>query len=473
MFSPSFPVIGKLDIQIPRLHQKIHDTSTAYDLGTAPALLDLQRYRKDLRVTGVKAVDISIATQKNPAWIRYWPWALLCLVVAAAVNYLWFLGQADYVVDSDIVVYAEVKRGKFSVSVRGTGVVVPDNIQWLSSSVEANVERVIVKPGKIVVKGDLIAELANPQLIQQLEETKWELQARTAESIASEAQQQSALLEQKSVMLDAKFNYESSKLKLDAQSILFQQSTGTISKIDYERTRLDTIQLEQRWGIQQELLEKMKENIHAQRNARIARINKMEKTLARAQQQVSDLMVYASIDSVVQDVAIEPGQRISMGGKIAKLARQDSLIVELQVPELQIREVVVGQRVIINTRSNKVQGTVLRVDPAVVNGNVQVDVRFNDDLPREARPDLTVDGEIKIAEIADTLYVNRPIFAQSQSSSAFYKLSRDGNFAERVPVTLGKGSVNRIQIIKGLVAGEKIIISDPSSWETHQKIRIH
>jgi len=418
-------------------------------------------------------LDISIAKQKKSLIKRYWPWTIVVLIVGSASNYLWFLGQADFVIDKNIVVYDKVKRGEFSVSVRGTGLLIPDNIQWLSANVEARVERVVVKAGKLVKKGDLIVELSNPQLVQLLEETQWELEAKIAESKAAQVEQKSTLLKQKALMLNAQLNYESSKLKQEAHTELFQKSTGAVSKIDYEQTRLETIQLKQRWEIQQDVLVTMKENITAQDNARAARLKKMQKTLERAQQQVDSLMVIATIDSVVQEVPVEPGQRISMGGNIAKLAQQNSLIAELQVPELQIRGVVIGQHVIIDTRNNKVAGIVSRVDPAVVNGNVQVDVKFVDDLPSDARPDLSVDGEIKIAELTDTLYVNRPIFAQSQSTSAIYKVSKDGNFAERTSVKFGKGSVNQIQIIEGLNVGEQIIISDPSTWETYQKIRIN
>jgi len=418
-------------------------------------------------------LDISITKQKKSLLKRYWPWAIVAVVIGTASNYLWFLGQADFVIDKDIVVYDTVKRGEFSVSVRGTGLLIPDNIQWLSANVEARVERVIVKAGKLVKKGDLIVELSNPQLVQLLEETQWELEAKVAESKAAQVQQKSALLIQKAVMLNAQLNYESSKLKQEAHTELFHKSTGAVSKIDYEQTRLETIQLKQRWEIQQDVLVTMKENIVAQDNARTARLKKMQKTLERAQQQVDSLMVIASIDSVVQEVPVEPGQRISMGGNIAKLAQQNSLIAELQVPELQIRDVAIGQHVIIDTRNNKVAGIVTRVDPAVVNGNVQVDVKFVGDLPSDARPDLSVDGEIKITELSDTLYVNRPIFAQSQSTSAIYKVSEDGNFAKRISIRFGKGSVNQIQILEGLNVGDQIIISDPSTWETYQKIRIN
>ncbi|SFD52877.1 efflux RND transporter periplasmic adaptor subunit [Pseudoalteromonas denitrificans] len=418
-------------------------------------------------------MDISRAKQKKSMPKGFLPWALALSVFAPAAYYLWYLAQADFSVDSKTLIFDQVKRGEFSVSVRGTGLLVPNNIQWLSASVEARVEKVIVKAGKQVNKGDLIVLLSNPQLEQLLEETKWELEAKLAESKAAQVNQEALLLDQKSLQLDAKLNYESSKLKQDAQEQLYQSGTGVISKIDYEKTRLETIQLSQRLEIQNARLIKMQQNILVQNNAREARLNKMQKTLERAQQQVDSLQIIATIDSVVQEVPVEPGQRINMGSNIAKLAQQNALIAELQVPELQIRDVKIGQKVIIDTRNNKVTGTVSRVDPAVVNGNVQVDVEFTDNLPSDARPDLTVDGEIKISEVKDTLFINRPLFAQSQSTSLLYKLSLDGNFAEQVTVTLGQGSISQIEIISGLKTGEKIIISDPSSWETYQKIRIN
>ncbi len=394
-------------------------------------------------------------------------------MVCFALNYLWLLSQANFSVDAKNIVTDEVKRGEFSVSVRGSGVLVPDNVQWLSASVEATVERVVVKPGTIVKRGDLIVELSNPQLLQLLEETQWELEARVAEAKASQVVLKSTFLIQKAAMLNAKLDYQSSKLKLEAHTQLLSRNLGVVAKIDYEQTRLETIQSKQRWDIQQEVLSTMQESIEAQNNARIARLNKMRKELERAQHQVENLTIFASIDSVVQEVPVEPGQRISMGGNIAKLAQQDSLIAEIDIPELEIRNVAIGQTVIIDTRNYKVTGRVSRIDPAVVNGNVQVDVEFTDKLPLDARPDLAVEGEIKIAEIPDTLFVNRPLFAQSQSETAVYKISQDGNFAQRVMVTLGKGSIHQIQVMDGLSSGDKIIISDPSSWDSYQKIRIN
>ena len=418
-------------------------------------------------------MDIARPKTQKSLIQRYWLWAVAVVIIFLALKYLWTIGQADFVADGDTMVFDEVVRGGFTVSVRGTGVLVPANIQWLATNVEARVERLVVKAGKLVKRGDLIVELSNPRLQQQLEETEWELEALEADAKAQQVSQESALLDQKSAMLNAELDFESSKLKQDAQEKLYTEKSGAISKIDFEKTRLETKQFKQRWQIHQERYAKMGENLVAQNNARNARLKKMYKTLERVQQQVEGLKVRATMDSVVQEVPLEPGQQIPVGANIAKLAQLDSLIAELQVPEIQIRDVAIGQRVIVDTRNSKVEGVVARVDPAVVSGNVQVDVEFQNELPSEARPDLTVDGEIRVAEIANTLHVSRPLFAQSRSQAGLYKLSDDGQFAERVTVKLGQGSVNQIQILDGLQAGDRIIISDSTSWETYQKIRIN
>jgi multidrug resistance efflux pump len=418
-------------------------------------------------------LDIKVKKDNKATVKRLSVLALIVSIVVIAFYYSAVMARSGLSIAKESLIYAEVKQGDFSVKVNGSGVLVPDKIQWLSASVDAHVERVVVKPGKAVKKGELIIELTNIQLQQLLEETRWELTAKIAESKASKVEQMSALLEKEALMLDAQLKYESSQLKLNAQQELFDKKTGAVSKIDYEKTSLETKQFKQRWKIQKKILQSMKDNVLAQNNARDSRLHKMRKTLERAEQQVKNLMIYATIDSVVQEVTVEPGQRIVMGSKLAKLAEKNSLIAELQIAELLIGEVSIGQQVVIDTRNNKVDGRVIRVDPAVVNGKVQVDVAFVEPLPADARPDLSVDGEIMITEIFDTLYVNRPIFSQSKTISMLYKLDKQEEFAQRVKVNLGKGSMSKIQVIEGLVLGDKIIISDPSRWKNHKEIRLN
>jgi hypothetical protein len=191
------------------------------------------------------------------------------------------------------------------------------------------------------------------------------------------------------------------------------------------------------------------------------------------EEQVANLQVKATIDSVVQDVAIEAGQQVSMGGNLAKLAQQHELIAELQIPELAIRDVALGQSVMIDTRNNHIAGTVIRIAPSVNNGAVQVDVSLTEPLPSDARPDLSIDGEILVAQMNDTLFVRRPSFAQSNRSVKLFKLDASGNSADRVSVEFGRGSVQKIQVKSGLSLGDQIIISQSEEIQRFNKISIN
>ena len=416
-------------------------------------------------------MDIAISRTKVPTTTRLVVGLLIILGLGFVLHYLWQIAQADISVDRDELVIAEVKHGDFTVSVRGAGILVPDNIQWLSASVEGVVAKRVVKAGNLVNKGDPIVVLDNPRLIQQLAEAEWEFAALEAELSAAQAVQESGLEEQKVEILNTRLDYENSVLEYSARAELMK--TGAVSKLDYERSRLTMNQYQQRWLSAQQQLTTLEKTLDAQNAARAARLNKGRKSLEIIQQQVNNLEVKAGMDSIVLEMPLISGQRVMTGDSIAKLAQQHSLIAELQIPEIQIRQVVVGQRVIVDTRNNKITGRVSRIDPAVLNGSVLVDVTFTQELPDDVRPDLSVDGEIMISEIPDAFYVDRPLYAQSGSRTALFKLSDDGKFAERVEVNLGLGSVSQIQVIAGLQAGDRILVSDPTRFETYQRFNIH
>lgn len=379
---------------------------------------------------------------------------------------------AAYSTERNKLLIGTVAQGQMQVNVRGNGTLVSSDVRWIAANVDGRVERVLVKPGAKVAKGQLLLELSNPILTQLAEETRWELEAFSAETQALEVALSNQLLDQKAKVLNAQMQYEGAKLKLDAEQTLLSQGKSSVSKIDYKRSQLETRQYKQRWEIEQERLAGLKQNNLAQLQAKKARLSKLNKTLKRAQDQVDSLQVTASLDGVVQEMPLEPGQRLTIGSNIAKLARADQLIAELQIPERQIRDVAIGQTAIIDTRRNKVSGTVVRIDPAVTNGTVKVDIAFNQSLPAEARPDLSIDGNIQVNKLENTLYVGRPTFAQSLSTGTIYKLTDNGSTAQKTSVKFGVGSAAQIQIIDGLKPGDQVILSDHTAWEHIDTIAI-
>lgn len=390
---------------------------------------------------------------------------------------LYFFNQAvvgsDFTSERSKLLFATVERGEFTIKVRGPGILTPKEFRWIASDVAGRAERVLVKPGAHVKAGDLLIELTNPQLERRLEETRWELEAQEAETQAALVDLESRLLDQKTKVFNAKFDFETVAMRLRAETELFDNGAQAVSKLDYEKTKLQSSLTRERWNIEQQREVKMKESVVANKNSLNARLNKMRKTLQSMQEQVANLQVRATMDSVVQEVAIEAGQQVVMGSNLAKLAQQHELIAELQIPELAIRDVALGQSVMIDTRNNQITGTVIRIAPAVNNGAVQVDVALVAPLPSDARPDLSIDGEILVAQLEDTLFVRRPSFAQSNRSVKLFKLDATGEVANRVVVEFGRGSVQTIQVKSGLSAGDQIIISQSEEIQRFNKISIN
>lgn len=390
---------------------------------------------------------------------------------------LYFFNQAvvgsDFTSERSKLLFATVERGEFTIKVRGPGILTPKEFRWIASDVAGRAERVLVKPGAHVKAGDLLIELTNPQLERRLEETRWELEAQEAETQAALVDLESRLLDQKTKVFNAKFDFETVSMRLRAETELFDNGAQAVSKLDYEKTKLQSSLTRERWNIEQQREVKMKESVVANKNSLNARLNKMRKTLQSMQEQVGNLQVRATMDSVVQDVVIEAGQQVIMGSNLTKLAQQNELIAELQIPELAIRDVAIGQAVIIDTRNNQIAGTIIRIAPSVNNGAVQVDVSLVAPLPNDARPDLSIDGEILVAQLEDTLFVRRPSFAQSNRSVKLFKLDATGEVANRVVVEFGRGSVQTIQVKSGLSAGDQIIISQSEEIQRFNKISIN
>lgn len=415
-------------------------------------------------------MDITRQPQKKTPWKRYWPAVPAVLALIVALYALQSFGNASYVASRDSLIFGNVKRGEFLVQIRGVGVLVPKNIQWQAANVDGRVDSIAVEAGSKVKQGDVIATLSNPKLKLQLEESTWELEAQRKENRAAEMELQSKLAEVRAEASDAELEHRSSKLKLDAEEILVAK--GIVSRLTVEQSKLAVEQFKEKNRGQLERVAKMEANLAAMVEAHAARLNKLQNTHDQIQQQIDDLTVKARIDGVVQEMTLKLGQQVVQGTEVARIAPHDNLVALLDVQDFQVRDVVLGQVVSVDTRSSKITGKVVRIDPAATGGVVKVEVALEGKLPPEARPDLSVEGVIDVERKADTLFVERPSFAQSFRPTAMYRLSSSGNAATRVEVQLGRASTRHIEVVNGLKEGDRVIVSDPSAWESHNDILI-
>lgn len=408
-------------------------------------------------------------SKRNPLLIA----SAVGVLVVGVIGLMIKPSNASYVVDKDALLFATVEQGDMKVRVRGTGVLASKDIRWLATDVAGRVERIVTKAGAIVKKGDVILELSNPQLVQQMQDFGWQLEEMQAETTALEVSLESQLLDQETVVLNEQLNYERAKLTFDAENSLLTQGVIAISKIKHQEAQIEVKRFKQRWDLEKKRLAKRRENLDAQRLSYQAKLKRLSHSLARAQKQVDNLTVRASMDSIVQEMPLELGQQVNPGNNLARLARSGLFIAELRIPEKLIKNVKISQAVSVDTRSSIIKGHIIRIDPAVVNGTVQVDVDLLGELPIEARPDLTIDGVIDIADIENTLFVKRPMYAKNDTQGRVYVLDEQSQEVVKRDIEYGQTSNQFIEIKSGLKPGESIVVSDVTAWQTHQKVSIN
>jgi HlyD family secretion protein len=363
-----------------------------------------------------------------------------------------------------------VKRGEMLREVRGPGTLVPKEIRWIAAETNARIERVVVKPGATVAADTVILELSNPEVVDQLLAAQSALTAAQADLTAKRVGLENQLLDIEASIATTEADHEAAVLRSEAESEMNRR--GVVSTLQFRQTELTARQLGQRLAIERQRATKFRQNITAQLAAEAARIEQLENTVALRQRQADALKVVAGIAGVLQQVPVEDGQQVVAGTNLARVARPDVLMAELRVAETQAKDLLVGQKVKVDTRNGVVEGAVARIDPAVLNGTVQVDVDLPAELPAGARPDLSVDGTIEIERLADVLYVGRPAFGQPETQATLFRLDTDGDIARRVPVRLGRASVSLIEVQQGLAVGDRVVLSDTSQWDRFDRIKL-
>lgn len=363
-----------------------------------------------------------------------------------------------------------VKRGEMKREVRGPGTLVPKEVRWIAAETSARVERLIVKAGAAVEADTVIMQLSNPEVMDQLLAARSAVTAAEADHAALRMGLESQVLDQRANMAGIEADYESARLQAEAEADLNKK--GIISDINFRRSQLTEERLKVRLDIERERIEKFKDTMRAQLVAGRARIDQLRNTLDLRDRQANALQLKAGIAGVLQQVPVEEGQQVAPGTNLARVARPDVLIAELRIAETQAKDVALGLKVAVDTRNGIVEGTVARIDPAVVNGTVQVDVDLIGDLPDGARPDLSVDGTIEIERLADVLYVGRPAYGQPESTTTLFRIDPKSNIAIRVPVKLGRASVTVIEINQGLKEGDQVVLSDTAQWDKYDRLKL-
>jgi|SRR5579884_107842 len=373
-------------------------------------------------------------------------------------------------VDASTLWPGTVKRGDMDVQVRGLGTLVPVQIQWIPAVTEGRVERRFLLPGVKVTPDTALLQLSNPQLQQEAQNAEWTMKADQANLESLKATLNNELLNEQSTLTNLEAEFRQARMQADVDAHL--ASKGIVSDLTAQLSKAKAEGLASQVAIEKKRVDTLAASLQSQLAAQKAKVEQDRALYLLKKGQLDDLMVRAGYSGILTDIPVQVGQQVAAGATLAKVVDPTQLKAQLQIPETQAKDIQLGQKASIDTHNGIIPGKVVRIDPAVVNGTVTVDVALEGTLPDGARPDLSVDGTIEVSHLTNVLYVGRPAFGQAYSTVGLFKEIDGGREAERVQVKLGEASVNEVQILKGLDVGDTVILSDMSRWDGFDRVRL-
>ncbi|TAM83925.1 MAG: HlyD family efflux transporter periplasmic adaptor subunit [Acidobacteria bacterium] len=392
------------------------------------------------------------------------------LLIGLATLGLSKLKPAPPSVDASTLWPGTVMRGDMDVQVRGLGTLVPVQIQWIPAVTDGRVERRFLLPGVKVTPDTPLLQLSNPQLQQEAQNAEWTMKADQANLESLKSTLNNQLLSEQSTLAGLESDHQQANAQADVDANL--ASKGIVSDLTAQLSKAKATGLASQVAIEKKRVDTLAASLESQLSAQKAKVEQDRALYLLKKKQLDDLMVRAGYSGILTDIPVEVGQQVAAGATLAKVVDPTQLKAQLQIAETQAKDIQLNQKASVDTHNGIIPGRVVRIDPAVVNGTVTVDVALDGKLPDGARPDLSVDGTIEISHLTDVLYVGRPAFGQANSTVGLFKELPGTNEAERVQVKLGEASVNEVQILQGLNVGDKVILSDMSRWDGFDRVRL-
>jgi HlyD family secretion protein len=397
------------------------------------------------------------------------------VVLAAAVVAVSRLKPAAPPVDRSTIWTDTVKRGPFVRQVRGsTGTLVPreDSIQLIPAQTDATVVHIRVLPGAKVTPDTVLLEMSDPELQQKLLTARLAEQQAEADYKSLQATLQSTLMDKKftAAQVNADYTTDDFQAKVDKQLL----DLGVIAGTQYTKSKNTADQLASQHKLSLEQLDVNENAIRVQLSSAQSKIDQAKTLVDLYEKQTAALQVKAGIsgEAAALPTQMQVGTHVTAGTPVAEVIQLDKLKAALQIAETQAHDIQIGQPAMIDTHNGTVPGHVSRIDPTVLNGTRTVDVALDGPLPPGAVPQLSVDGTIDLERLADVLFVGRPALGNENSTLSLFKVDPDGKGATRVPVKVGKASVNSIQVLEGLKEGDTVILSDMSRYDTVDRVRL-
>jgi multidrug resistance efflux pump len=377
-------------------------------------------------------------------------------------------------VDAATVWRDTVEHGTMIRQVRGPGTLVPEQMRWITAVTAGRIEQILHLPGTSVKQGEIIMRMSNPDVDMQLLQAQQQLSQARASLAQLGTSLQTQELTQRGTIATVRTQFLDAERNYNTNQRLFDENPNLVARADLDRTKDLVEELRTRLAIEENRLEVMQSTSQEQIDAQTEQIDRLAELVQFNRDRLQSMQVDVPVGGVLAalEIPLQEGQWVQSGQNLSRVVVPGRLKAEIRITQTQAQDIVIGQVALIDTRTDTIAGQVTRIDPAVRNGTVTIDVSLPPDLPPSARPDLSVDGNVVIERLDDVTYVGRPTFGQANQRVSIFKVTRDGVYADRVTVQLGASSVNDMEVREGLDPGDVVILSDMSRWDGFDRVRL-
>lgn len=392
--------------------------------------------------------------------------AVVASLIGGSVYYA--SGGSKLNVDAERITISEVKKGAFQEFIPVNGVVLPMTTIYLDAVEGGRVEEVFAEDGAMMKKGDPILKLSNTDLELSLANQETSVfNLLTQMRISGNAATQNTIMKLNqgtdvdNLYREAKRVYDLNKQLYDSQAISLQEFKQSENNYNYalQKKKLTEQILKQDSVSGKEELAQAKESF-----------KRTQEALKIMRRKVEDLIVRAPVDGQLTSLAAEPGQSKNKGERLGQIDVVTGFKVRVEIDEHYITRIYPGLKGEFTLAGKNYKLSIHKVYSQVKNGKFQVDMKFEDDEPKDIRRGQSLQIRLALSDETQAVLLARGGFYQQTGGNWVFKLSDDGTVAYRIDVQLGRQNPDYYEVLQGLKPGDKIITSGYDNYMTTQEL---
>lgn len=423
-----------------------------------------------MSISDTSAQDVAIAPPSRRRPIYVWSGVVATLIIllwlAAPVVVRW--SQAEQSVALERLRLAQVQRGDFlrDISVQGRVVAAVSPTLYASQSGTITFE---VESGDSVAAGQVVASIDSPEVENRLAQEESRLLSLQIEMERQQITTRQQQLENQKAEDSASIALKAAQREMQRAERAFQR--GALIEVDYEKAQDDllTAQLLHKHATLDTELDN--ERLDFEIRTRELSVDQQELLVTDLQRQVEELEVLSPVSGIVGNLVVNQKTNVAENQAILSVVDLSAFEVEVQVSESYADDLAIGMQAEVRAGSEVYPATLVAVSPEIISNQVTGRVRFNGQVPEGLRQNQRLTTRILLEEKPDVIMVQRGQFFDSGNGRIAYVVE-DG-IARRRSITTGATSLNTIEILNGLAAGETIIISSTDTFDGAETVLIN